>query len=147
MHSTKSFLSAENVKQIETTIRLAEKNTSGEIRVHIEDRCFNDPVRHASYIFRKLGMHKTNLRNGILFYLAVKDRKFAVVGDEGIHKNVQQGFWDSVRNTTLGKFKQEQFSEGLCAGIEMTGTELKKYFPLSVSDNNELSNEVTFGNQ
>lgn len=92
-------------------------------------------------------MHKTELRNGIMFYLAVKDKKFAVIGDEGINKNVPAGFWDLVRDKMQEQFKQEKFTEGLCEGIKMTGIELKKYFPLSSSDKNELSNEVTFDRQ
>ena len=92
-------------------------------------------------------MHKTDLKNGILFYLAVRNKKFAVVGDQGIHKKVPEGFWDLVRDKMLGLFKQEKFTEGLCEGIIMTGKELKKYFPHAVSDEDELSNEVTFGKQ
>ena len=145
MFSSKNFFSAEQIKQIESAIKSAEENTSGEIRVHIENRCKADAVKCAARIFHKLGMHKTELRNGVLFYLATTDKKFAVIGDEGIHKNVPEGFWDLVRDKIQEKFKEEKFSEGLCEGIEMTGKELKKYFPHSASDKNELSNEVTFG--
>ena len=147
MQSVRIFFSANQIKQIESCIREAEKNTSGEIRIHLEERCYGNPLNHAAYIFRKLKMHKTALRNGVIFYLAAKDKKFSVYGDEGIHKNVPAGFWNTVRDRMQEKFKEEKFTEGLCEGIEMTGTEIKKYFPLSASDNNELSNEVTFGNQ
>lgn len=147
MSSSKNFFSSEQVKQIEIAIQSAEKNTSGEIRVHIEDKCKGDAVECATNFFQKLGMHKTELRNGIMFYLAVKDKKFAVIGDEGINKNVPAGFWDLVRDKMQEQFKQEKFTEGLCEGIKMTGIELKKYFPLSSSDKNELSNEVTFDRQ
>ncbi len=147
MFSSKNFFSAEQVKAIESAIKSAEENTSGEIRVHIESRCKGDELLYATKTFLKLQMHKTELRNGILFYLATKDKKFAVVGDEGIHKNVPEGFWDLVRDKMLAQFKQEKFTEGLCEGIAMTGKELKKYFPLSASDKNELSNEVTIGNK
>ena len=145
MFSAKNFFSAEQVKAIESAIKSAEQNSSGEIRVHVENRCKGDELLCATKTFHKLGMHKTDLRNGILFYLAIQDKKFAVVGDSGIHKNVPEGFWDSVRDKMLNQFKQEKFTEGLCEGIAMTGIELKKYFPLSSSDANELSNEVTFG--
>lgn len=145
MPSSKNFFSAEQVKQIEFSIQSAERNTSGEIRVHIENRCKADAVERATRIFHKLGMHKTELRNGVMFYLAVRDKKFAVIGDEGIHKHVLAGFWDLVRDRMLEQFEQKKFTEGLCEGIAMTGIELKKYFPLSMSDKNELSNEVTFG--
>lgn len=147
MQSVKSLFSADQIRQIESCIREAEKNTSGEIRIHLEERCYGNPLNHAAYIFRKLNMHKTELRNGIIFYLAVKDRKFSIYGDEGIYKNVPEGFWNSVRDKMLEMFREEKFTEGLCYGIEMAGIELKKYFPLLSSDKNELSNEVTFGNQ
>ena len=145
MHSAKTFFSAEQIKQIESAIESAENNSSGEICVHIENKCKGNPVEHATKYFHKLKMHKTELRNGVLFFLAVQDKKFAVIGDEGIHKNVPEGFWDLVRDKMLEQFKQGKFTEGLCAGIEMTGIELKKYFPHLATDKNELSNEVTFG--
>src|ERR1051326_289805 len=131
MRSAKNFFSAEQIKQIESAIGEAEKNTSGEIRVHIENKCKGEELHCAKVIFHKHNMHKTHLRNGVLFYLAVKDRKFAVMGDEGIHKNVPENFWHVVRDRVLEKFKQEKFTEGLCQGIAMTGNELKKYFPHS----------------
>jgi uncharacterized membrane protein len=145
MPSAKNFFSAEQIKQIESAIQSAETGTSGEICVHVENRCKADPIECATKIFHKLGMHKTELRNGVMLYVAVRDKKFAVIGDLGIHKNVPEGFWDTVRDKMLEQFKQEKFTEGLCIGIEMTGMELKKYFPYSTSDINELSNEVTFG--
>ena len=148
MPSAKNFFSAAQVKDVETAIQLAEKDTSGEIRVHIEDRCKGgDSVICAQKIFRRLKMNKTDLHNGVLFYLAVKDKSFAVIGDSGIHRHVPDGFWDLVRNKMQEQFQQAKFTEGLSAGIEMTGIELKKYFPLSSSDKNELSNDVTFGKQ
>ena len=123
----------------------AEKHTTGEIRVHVENQCKGDPLFCATAVFHRIGMHKTLLRNGVLFYVAVKDRKFAVAGDEGIHKNVPEGFWDSVRDKVLENFTVKKFTEGLCEGISMTGRELEKYFPRDDSDKNELSNEITFG--
>ena len=135
------------VNAIEAAIKSAEENTSGEIRVHIENRCKEEPLLCATKKFHQLKMHKTDLRNAVLFYVAVIDKKFAVVGDSGIHKHVPEGFWDTVRDKMLEKFKQEKFSEGLCEGIAMTGIELKNFFPHSHADKNELSNEVTFGKQ
>lgn len=146
MSSAKTFFSAEQVKHIESAIQSAEENSSGEICVHIENNCKADAVEHATKYFHRLKMHKTEFRNGVLFFLAVKDRKFAVIGDEGIHKNVPEGFWDLVRDKMLEQFKLGKFTEGLCSGIEMTGIELKKYFPHMANDKNELSNEVTFDN-
>jgi uncharacterized membrane protein len=90
-------------------------------------------------------MHKTALRNGVLFYLAVDDKKFAIVGDKGINDTVPKGFWDEVRDTMLAHFKNQEFTEGLCKGIEMAGVKLKTHFPLQKDDTNELSNDVSFG--
>ena len=145
MALAKNFFSADQVKRIESAIKAAEENTSGEIRVHIENRCKTEAVECATLVFQKLGMHKTALRNGVMFYVAVRDKKFAVIGDAGIHKHVPAGFWDLVRDKMLEQFKHEKFTEGLCEGVAMTGIELKKYFPLLASDKDELSNEVTFG--
>lgn len=145
MHLFKNFFSSEQLKQIESAIQSAERNTSGEIRVHIENHCQGDAVEGAQKLFHKIGMDKTDLRNGVLFYLATKDKKFAIIGDEGIHKHVSAGFWDLVRDKMQEQFKHEKFTEGLSEGIAMTGSELKKYFPLSASDKNELSNEIIFG--
>ncbi len=146
MPTTRNFFSDSQVEAIESAIQSAEKNTSGEIRVHIEDSCSGgDPVICAQKVFHKLGMDKTDMHNGVMFYVAVKDHKFSVIGDSGIDKHVPTGFWDLVRDKMQEHFKNQQFTEGLCEGISMTGIELKKYFPLSASDKDELSNEVTFG--
>ena len=145
MPSAKTFFSSQQVKQIEVAIKSAEESTSGEIRVHIENRCKADAVECATAVFHKLGMHKTALRNGVMLYIAVRDKKFAVIGDQGIHQYVLEGFWDTVRDKMLAHFKQGNFTEGICEGVAMTGAELKKHFPHSASDKNELSNEVTFG--
>jgi uncharacterized membrane protein len=147
MASAKNFFSATQIRKIESAVKSAEENTSGEIRVHIENRCKGEAIFCATNAFHKLGMHKTELRNGVMLYVAVRDKKFAVIGDEGIHKHVPSGFWDLVRDKMGEHFRQEKFTEGICEGIAMTGLELKKYFPLSASDKNELSNQVTFGKQ
>ncbi|HEY4800319.1 MAG TPA: TPM domain-containing protein [Bacteroidia bacterium] len=146
MPSAKNFFSGEQVKQIERAIHSAEENSSGEIRVHIENRCKGEPLACATKVFHKLEMHKTGLRNAVLFYLAVQDKKFAIVGDEGIHKNVPEGFWDLLRDKMMELFRKGEFTEGLCHGIKMAGLELKKYFPHQADDKNELSDEVTFSN-
>ncbi len=146
MPSAKDLFSDSQILQIESSIKDAELNTSGEIRIHIENYCKGEVVLCAQKIFGKLGMHKTQLRNSVLFYVAVKDKKFAVIGDEAIDKQVPAGFWDLVRDKMQEIFLQGNFTEGLCEGIAMTGVELKKYFPISADDKNELSNEVNFGN-
>lgn len=119
-------------------------NTSGEIRVHIDDRCKVDPMKNAIEIFEKLGMHQTEQRNGVLFYVAMEDHKLAILGDKGINDVVPEHFWDVIRDLMIVQFKQEKFTEGLIQGILMAGQELKVAFPYNEADNNELSNDISF---
>ena len=98
MEDTKENISAVDQAKIIKAIEMAELNTSGEIRVHIESKCKEDTLDHAAFIFEKLEMHKTEQRNGILFYIALKDHKFAVLGDAGIHQKVGDEFWGKVKN-------------------------------------------------
>lgn len=143
--SIKDFFTEEQKSAIQQAIANAELNTSGEIRVHIEEKCKGEPLEEAIKIFNQLKMHKTELRNGVLFFLALDDHKFAIAGDKGINEKVEANFWDSVRDIMLENFKQQHITEGLCKGIEMAGEKLKKYFPLQTNDTNELSNDVSFG--
>jgi len=142
----KSFFSEEAKSLIVDEVKKAEKETSGEIRVHIENRCKGDVMDCAAYIFKKLEMHKTELRNGVLFYLAVKDHKFAILGDAGINAAVPDNFWDDVKETMLRDFKQERFAEGLMEGVQMAGEKLKEFFPYQTDDINELSDDISFDN-
>jgi uncharacterized membrane protein len=132
-------------KRIMQAIEAAEMNTSGEIRVHVEVSYNGTLLDRAATVFARLGMHKTALRNGVLFYLAVKKRQFAVIGDGGINKVVAPTFWDEIRSVMEGYFKNSEFGEGLSKGILMTGEQLKKHFPYNSGDINELPNEISFG--
>lgn len=133
-------------ERIVAAIRNAEMATSGEVRVHIEQSCpETDVMERAKQVFAQLGMHKTALKNGVLFYLAFGDRKFAVLGDKGIDERVPAGFWDAIRDQMRAHFVKEAFSEGLSAGIEQAGQQLKKYFPRQDNDTNELSDDISFG--
>lgn len=135
----------EQQKQIVEAIKQAEHNTSGEIRVHIEDTCKIDVLDRAADVFAMLKMHKTELRNGVLFYLSVEDRKFAILGDAGINAKVPSNFWESVKETVLEQFKLGNNTEGLVKGILMAGEKLKAHFPFQKNDVNELSDEISFG--
>jgi len=132
---------------IRSAILEAEKNTSGEIRVHISNQCNDDAKDCAAWWFAKLKMHKTKLRNGVLFYLAVKDRKFAILGDKGINAVTPDDFWDRIRDMVLEEFKKENFAGGLQQGILMAGEQLREHFPYEKGDVNELSNEISFGDK
>jgi len=140
-----SFFTREQQSQILDAVRNAEKATSGEVRVHIETSCPEDVLDRASWVFNKLQMHKTSDRNGVLFYLAVRDRKFAVIGDGGINAIVPEGFWDKIKETMQNLFIDGKFTEGLTQGIMMAGEQLKAHFPYLKSDVNELSDEISFG--
>jgi uncharacterized membrane protein len=133
-------------KSVIDAIRVAEMATSGEIRVHIEQTSSeSDVVERAKKVFAELGMHQTELKNGVLFYFAVKDRKFAVLGDQGINERVPDDFWNHIRDLMRTHFVKEEFAEGLCRGIEQAGQQLKTYFPRQENDTNELSDDISFG--
>jgi len=140
-----NFLPEEDKLLITNAIKDAEINTSGEIRVHLETKCKEDVLDRAAYIFEKLKIHETKLRNGVLFYLAVEDRKFAILGDAGINQVTSDDFWDNIKAETLALFREGDFSKGLVRGIQMTGEALKSYFPYQRDDVNELSDEISFG--
>ena len=143
--TTQKFFTEYQQQEIIKSIENAELNTSGEIRLHLEDTCKSEPVKRAIEVFEKLNMHETKLRNGVLFYLAIKDKKIAVIGDKGINDIVTNNFWDDVKNEIINHFKNNQFTEGLCKGIEMAGEKLKAHFPFDSDDTNELTNDISFG--
>jgi len=143
--SAKDFFTREQREDIRQAVLNAELDTSGEIRVHIETSCEGDVLDRAAFIFDKMGMQKTEKRNGVLFYLAVRNRGFAVLGDKGINAVVPEDFWDSIKNALLNHFREERFTEGLIEGISMVGTKLKKHFPYQTDDVNELSDDISFG--
>ncbi len=143
--SARNFFNEDEKQDIELAIKNAELDTSGEIRVHIEDKCKGEVKDRAAYIFKKLDMHETELRNGVLFYLAIKNRKFAILGDIGINQKVPENFWDDIRDKMLDDFRENKFAEGLVNGISEAGKQLKKHFPHQTDDINELSDEISFG--
>lgn len=143
--SVHKHFTEEDQLKITNAIRVAENNTSGEIRVHIENHCAGDVLDRAAYLFEKLEMHKTELRNGVLFYLAVEDRKFAILGDAGINHVVPEDFWESTKEVVIGKLKEGKYADGLAEGIVKAGEQLKTHFPHQSDDINELSDEISFG--
>ena len=145
MSLAKKFLSPSEQEQVVNAIKEAEKNSSGEIRLHIEDNCKEDLLDHAAFIFEKLEMHKTELRNGVLFYVSIDPHGFAILGDAGINQKVPDNFWESTKNHVIENFKKGDYSKGLAEGIIMAGEQLKKYFPYQTDDVNELSDEISFG--
>jgi uncharacterized membrane protein len=144
MNVTQFFSSLEQ-EEIIAAIAEAEKNTSGEIRLHLENYCLGNALKRATKMFQRIGMQQTAQHNGVLFYLAVKSRKLAIVGDSGIHENVQQIFWDELKTNMLKQFAENRYKEGLISGILATGEKLKEHYPYQKDDKNELSDEISFG--
>lgn len=140
-----SFFTQEQQDRIVQAIRDAESNTSGEIKVHIEKECRGDVMAHAKEVFLQLKLHETSLRNGVLFYLALESHKFAILGDTGIDKVVPANFWHETKDLMRSQFKQGLITEGLCQGVRMAGQELKSHFPYLANDKNELSDDISFG--
>ena len=135
----------EEKRKIEKAIEHAELNTSGEIRVHIDNKCKENVLDRAVFLFKKLEMNQTEMRNGVLVYLAVKDRKLAIIGDEGINAAVPKDFWIDVKNQMQQDFSNQYFAKGLETAIATIGKKLKDYFPYQSDDINELPNQISFG--
>ncbi|WP_372753538.1 TPM domain-containing protein [Mariniflexile sp.] len=139
------FLTQSEEEAVIEAIRIAESNTSGEIRVHIERSSNNDATNRALEVFHLLKMDNTKLQNAVLIYVAVDEKTFVIYGDKGINDVVASDFWDSTKNLIQSHFKNGNFKQGLVEGIIKSGEQLKKYFPYHDSDTNELSNEISKG--
>lgn len=145
MSKVEDFLTAEQEQNIVKAIKIAEKNTSGEVRVHIEKNTEKPPMERALEVFYFLKMDATELKNGVLIYVAVESKKFAILGDEGINKLVPVGFWDSEKDLILTHFKNKEYALGLERAILEVGKKLKEFFPYQSDDTNELSDEISKG--
>ncbi len=147
----RKFFSPEEQQRLVAAIAAAERRTSGEIRVHVERTvpdappASGDPYARARQVFAELGMHRTAERNGVLVYLATRSRRFAVVGDEELHRRVGDGFWRDVVDLMAAAFREGRFAEGLEQGIALIGEKLREHFPHRDDDVNELSDEISFG--
>jgi uncharacterized membrane protein len=135
-------------RRIHDAIESAERRTSGEICVSVAPLFWGKIEKAADKAFVRLGMTRTKDRNGVLFFVVPARRKFVVLGDRGIHERVGQEFWDTVVAAVAEEFKAGDFTTGLVKGIEQVGDQLAVHFPFErVTDKNELSNEVDFGEQ
>ncbi len=146
MSNAINILNREEDHRVVEAIKQAELNTSGEIKVHIENHCRGKVEERSLYLFNRLKLHETAQRNGVLIYLAVKDHKFAILGDEGINNVVGADFWNDVRDLMLSHFKEGRFAEGLEEGIMRCGEKLKTYFPYQSDDINEIPDDISYGN-
>lgn len=144
--ASETFFTKDQETQIVQAIQAAEKNTSGEIRVHIEPSTNGkDALARAIEVFQELEMHQTQARNGVLLYLAFEDHSFSIFGDKGINEVVGADFWNSTRDLMQSAFKQGQFAKGLVDGITEAGNALKTYFPYQKDDQNELDDQISKG--
>lgn len=140
----KPLLSTADELRVVEAIREAERNTSGEIRVHLIAKMKGDILSEAAHAFRKLGMHKTDDRNGVLICVSLRDRKFAIIGDKGIHERVGNNFWDDVRNEMQQHFQQGDIPLAVVSGIIRAGEKLKEHFPFRDGDKNELNDKPSY---
>ena len=140
-----TFFSPEEEQKIIEAIAQAELRTSGEIKLHVESRCWFSAISRAKKVFEKLEMHRTAQKSGVLIYIAVDSKKFAIIGDSGINEKVGRDFWESTKEIMELEFKQGRFFEGAMKGIESAGEQLLSYFPFQKDDSNELSNDISYG--
>ena len=145
MSKVEAFLTQEEEREIISAIRIAEKNTSGEIRVHIEVSSDKEHDERALEVFHLLKMNNTKDENAVLIYVAVKDKKFVIYGDKGINKVVPLNFWDTTKNVIQSHFVKGNFKQGIVDGILKAGKELQEHFPWQIDDEDELSNEISKG--
>lgn len=145
MSKVEDFLLAEEEQEIVQAILKAEKNTSGEIRVHIEPTAKIDHFSRAQQVFHFLKMDNTKDENGVLLYVAVNDKKFVIYGDKGIDRVVPKGFWESTKETIATNFKKGDFKQGIIEGVLKAGKELEDHFPWNHNDTNELSDAISKG--
>lgn len=141
----KEFINKDQEQLLINSIKKAELNTSGEIRVHIESKCGENVLERAVYVFNYLKMFNTAQRNGVLFYIAADSRKFAIIGDEGINNVVPKDFWDKIKQEMISYFSKGDYIKGMCVGIEEVGNSLKEYFPYQNDDINEQPDEISYG--
>jgi uncharacterized membrane protein len=144
-NKVEDFLTSEEEQEIVEAIRVAELNTSGEIRVHIEKTSEGYSTNRALDLFHTLKMDNTKLQNAVLIYLAIEDKTFVIYGDKGINDVVENEFWDSTKEIMQLHFKKGDFKQGLIQGVLKSGEQLKKYFPYTDLDSNELTNEISKG--
>jgi len=138
------FFSKKEKAQILAAVQKAEKNTSGEIRVHLDYKTKGPVYGHAQKVFQRIGMTRTAQRNGVLIYLATRDKKFAVLGDVGINEKVPESFWNDVVQIMQEHFKQNKFAEGIAEAAIRIGEKLKAFFPYQSDDKNELSDGISY---
>ena len=138
------FIPLEGQRRIAQAITEAERKTSGEICVHATPHCLGETLPQAEAVFNAMGLYRTQRRNAVLIYIAYRDRKVAILGDEGVNRQVSEGFWDEALQLLTYHLKRHSPVEGICAAVALIGDLLKDLFPADRDDINELSNEVSY---
>lgn len=142
--SPSKYFTSEQKDAMVAAIQQAEKDTSGEIRIHFENHTRKAVLDRAAQVFAELKMHKTAQRNGVLVYVALEDHKLAILGDAGINAKVPADFWDEIKNRMVEKFKAGEVCEGVCEAVIAAGEQLKAFFPYQADDVNELPDDISF---
>ncbi|WP_426276046.1 TPM domain-containing protein [Chryseobacterium sp. S-02] len=140
----KSFLTDQQIASLVEAIQSAEEHSTGEIRVHIDSNTENDNAKTAFKIFEKLCLNKTTEKNAVLFHVNFEQKYLTIIGDEGIHEKVQQSYWDRLHDYITAEFAKGNYYKALKSAILETGLELKKHFPVTGENPNQLPNEITF---
>ncbi len=143
MSKVENFLTLDDEHAIVNAIQEAERNTSGEIRIHIENYAKTDAYKRAKHLFYTLKMDNTKLQNAVLIYIAVGNKTFAIYGDVGITKAVGNAFWEDTKSLIETQFKAQHFKQGLIDGVLHIGEKLKTHFPIQHNDANELPNSIS----
>ncbi len=143
----RDFLSKEEQAQVVASIKEAELNTSGEIRIHLDEECSTDPMECAVSVFKYLKMEETEQRNAVLIYVACESSVFSIIGDEGINNVVPENFWSDVSLIMGQNFSKGSFANGLCEAVKLVGIKLKEYFPYQSDDINEQPDEISFNKE
>jgi uncharacterized membrane protein len=139
----RQFLSEADLDAVAQAVAAAERTTSAEIRVHLDHRCPGEALPQAVAVFERLGMHATEERSGVLIYVAVGDRKLAVIGDRGINERVGDAYWQQVVAAMLGHLRASRPRDGLVQAVRDVGAALRSHFPRRGDDRNELADDVS----
>src|SRR5438874_13751275 len=143
---THRFLQRLDHTRITQAIRKAEGRSSGQIRGFIQRGIFeDDALPRAQRKFLQLGMQKTRDRNAVLIFVAPRARKYAVVGDVGVHEKCGREFWQKVVAAMRTHFQKEEFDRAISYAINEVGKVLAAHFPRTADTINELPDEVAQG--
>lgn len=139
-----NFLTDYQMASLVEAIKTAEDHSTGEIRIHIDSTTEGNNAEIAFEVFKKLCKDQTAERNAVLFHVNFEQHYLTIIGDAGIHAKVHQNFWDQLHDKITQEFAKGNYFEGLKNAVLETGLELKKHFPITGKNHNELPNEITF---